>query len=48
MMETTTCLHIVAVYDNTTSVFTSWRFTGSLTGMTELAILKPCLCEVVL
>lgn len=48
MMKTSTCLHIVAVYDNTTAVFISWRYTGVLLGLTVLAILEPSLCEVVL
>jgi hypothetical protein len=28
MMKTSSCLHIVAVYDNTMSGFISWRYTG--------------------
>lgn len=33
MMKTATCLHIVAVYDNTISDFISWRYTRGPTGI---------------
>lgn len=50
MMKTSTCLHIVAVYDNTMSGFISWRYTEGLLGIFDPTYNSrvACLCEVVL